>query len=397
MKRLSSLKTDEVSLVGKGANKKKFLIYKNSEGKPMPTPAQEIQNLINKVDPKVMANVEKVVKGMKIKKFEAEEGKDKAEKEHGSDMLPGKDSAAHKDGAGAGLSDRAQAALKAVARIIAPFKDELSDDHMDAVQDAVGIHSDKTEDGVGKDHMAAIPEGVSDEHHAEALDMAKKAYGAHLEKMGYRKYPDQQPENTNKSKHGLEDDDDDDEDGEDDVDKSAVTKSASLDLSAFPEKQRGQLELIFKANNELAEKNKELVQKADKLEKAIADRDAKDEHREIVQKAEEFTHLGLPKEEIIEQLKDAKKMGEKSYARVCKSFETLNVQSKESGLFKELGSRQGGTGVGDAEAKLERLVDTVVQKSEGGMSRAAIYDEVLKTDEGKKLYAEMKRNRPGGI
>ena len=412
MRELSDLDPFEVSLVDEGANKKKFLIYKSRKGNQMPrAERQSIRDMINSVDAKTMGRVEKVIKSMHP-----------IEKESG-DMEPKKDSSVFKeDGVckedmSAPISDRAQAALKAVARILAPFKDELHDGHMDAVQHEIGmkkspehesVHEGKLPE-VGEHDLAekakAYPEKVKEEHHAEAVGMAKKAYAEHLEKMGYRKYEDPSLEDANgevnKGKHDdMEEEDEDEDEAEIEkgahVSKTSVNKSA-VDLSSFPKEQRKQLEMIFKANADLQAQNKELVQKAANLEKAVADRDAKEKEREFVAKAASFTHLGIPTEEVVESLRDAAKVGQKSYERVCKQFATISEQNRNGGLFKELGSRLPDNGSLDAEMRLEKLVDSVVQKADTKVSRAEIYEQVIQSNEGARLYAEMKSKRPGGI
>lgn len=405
MKRLYDLTPAEVSLVGKGANKKKFLIFKSDKGnKSMPQADQEIRNLVNAVSPQTMAKVEKILKTMKVKKADG-------------DMAPKKDSAVFKethnvthDGESdrAPLSDRAQAALKAVARILAPFKDEISDDHLDAVQQEVGIAGEepahKGDDGEGggdegHEHIqmdVAYPEGVEEEHHIGALNSAKKAYMSHMEKMGYRKYPDEQM--AQKNKHGIVEDseegDDDDDEGEE-VGKTAVKKSA-IDLSAFQPNQRAQLEMIFKSNTELAEQNKELVKKNATLETEIkAERDSR-LLKDFEERAKGFKHLSANSGELAVVMKS---MSEKDPEGLKKMEAVLKAADAQialgADLFSERGSRQSGGNLNDADAQLERLVDSVVQKSDGSKTREMIYEEVLKTKEGKRLMAETIRTSAG--
>lgn len=441
MKKLSGLEVNEVSLVGKAANKKKFLIFKNREGVKMPNVSREIQNLINSVDPKLMEKVAKKVKTFKVGKAVAEEGKDSMVGKDG-DMMPRKDSAAYKDmNAGDGgadhqvsahggsadhqdtapLSERAQAALKAIARIAAPHKDELHAGHLGSVGQEVGLKAapkaapmaapdkatndpDAPQGSTVEMGQMAIPEGVSEEHHMAALEKAKGAYGESLQKMGYRQYPDPSLEETNameKSKHGLEDDEDEDDEGED-VGKTAVGKSARPELSAFSKEQKAQLETVFKANTELAVANKELVKKNADLEKEIkTERDAR-VLKEFEAKASTFKHLGANTQELAEVMKSLSETNPKALEKIESVLKSNDEQLRVAamsggGLYGEIGSRQGAGGAGDAEAKLDRLVDSVVSKSDGNLSREQIYDEVLKSKEGKALYREMKQTRKGGI
>lgn len=382
MKRLYNLEPNEVSLVPRGANKKKFLIHKSKEGKPMPTPTQELRELVKNVDPAVMLNVEKVVKAMKSK---AEKG------------------ATATGGDSQDLSDRAQAALKAVARILSPFKDEISDAHMDAVQNEVGIEA--PDDKTPKDEIEMsmdMPDGVEKDHHDEAMGMAKSSYMQHMEKMGYRKYPDQQPK-VGSEKGVMKDEDGDDEEEEEDSSVSKVAKSeGALDLSAFPVGQRAQLEAIFKSHADLTQENKTLVEKTANLEKEL--KVERDERvlKQFQEKTRGLTHLGADSEELAVVLKSLNDSNPESMAKIEAVLKAANEQVRVAaatgGLFSERGSSQGRTGGGNsAQDKLEALVDATVQKSDGNKSREQIYEDVLKTAEGKRLYTEYKGARKGGI
>lgn len=413
MRKLSDLEAHEVSLVPRGANKKKFLIFKSQRGNTMPR--SEIVDLINAVDPKTMARVEKAVKSMKIKK------------EHGGDMMPRPDSAAYKDAGSdrqvtdnglshthAPLSDRAQAALKAVARILAPFKDEINDGHLDAVQSEVGIDPDvdqatpSDDDETQKNYddiemSVAYPQEVEEEHSAEALKLAKKAYGEHLEKMGYRKYPDPSLESTNASKHIGKDadmDDEDDDEEEESVGKNINKSADALDLTAFPKNQRAQLEAIFKANNDLVQVNKALVQKTADLEKRLEVERNDRVLKGFKEKARGFKHLGVDTDElavVMKSLAESEPSGYEKIEAILKSAdEQLRVnKSFNGGIYGEMGTKASNAGGGDPGARLDALVDSVVAKSEG-KTREQVYEEVLKSKEGKRLYAEYKASRPHG-
>lgn len=384
MKKLYALETREISLVPKGANKKKFLVFKSHKETTMPKSSAA----------------------------------SKAVAKDAGDLPPKKDSAAlkaaeydpnkpmdHEDGAAynAPLSDRAQAALKAMSRIAAPHKGELKPEHIEQAMKDAGMGDGGAED---VSMQFAIPEGVSDEHHMAAMEKAKKkamkAYNKTLHKLGTRKYPDEQP--AVKAAGGPKKDEKDDE--EDCVDKSGVAKTETnheeesvsntkihkMDLSVFSDAQKHQLEGVFKAFDE---RTKELVQKNDALNTELKKRDEAEKQREYVAKAESLASLGLPQDEIVETLKDAAKLGEASYARVVKQYETLNSQAKAGGLFKELGTR-GGNGAIDAEAQLDRLVDSIVQKSDGKRTKEELYAEALDSKEGQALYAQFKHGRKGG-
>lgn len=400
MKKLYDLDPAEVSLVPRGANRKKFLIFKSRKGSGMAA-NQEIQNLVNMVHPETMAKVEKIVKTF-CKKADG-------------DMPPRKDSAVFKEPHGAGeeepmnepLSERAQAALKAIARIMSPFKDELTSDHVGAVAHEVGLGGSKTEaadeatpEDEELEHMdksfEAVPEGVEEEHHAEALNMARKSYGEHLKKMGYRKYPDAEMQQKMKSKSAdMQDEDDEDED---ETEGESVGKiSKSLDLSAFPKGQRSQLEQVFKSHNALARENKEQISKIGELQEELKFEKDLRLKKEYLEKAKSFKHLGANTEKLATVLKTLAEKDVDAFKEVEAVLKAADRQIAVGGsLYGEIGTR-GTSDATDPEARLNALVESVVAKADGSKSRHEIYEQVLKTAEGKRLYGEYKNSRNGGI
>jgi hypothetical protein len=355
MKRLKALDVDEISLVDIGANKKKFLVFKSKSGSNKMSLKNVIKSLRVKKAAPDMEEEEK--KKEAAKKAKEDEEKEAAKKAAEGDMLPGKDSAVHK------VSEGAEAALKAIARILTPFKDELKGEHIEQALKEVGIGkapAAAAEEGApNKDEelkkLFAIPEDVKEEHAAEALSKAQEAMGSHLEKLGYRKYGDEQI--SEKAKE------------EDEVHKAKYEK-------------------IQKAHTDLIKKNADLEAKIKDIEK-------KECEKEIVQKAASFTKLGLKQEDVVEVLRAAKEMSPKHYETVCKHYTALNEQAKCGSLFAELGSGLANTGASEAEAKIDAAVNEIVKKS--GKSQAECYTDFIQSDEGKKLYAEMKQNRPNGI
>lgn len=401
MKRLYDLDPAEVSLVPRGANRKKFLVFKSHKGNMMAKKDsdREIRALIDGVSPETMKKVEKILKTMTKKSAgDMPPRKDSAtfkEEEHGMD-----EHEEHKQP----LSERAQAALKAVARIMAPFKDELTSDHVGAVAHEVGLggaHTEPADEKTPHDEQVAekdlgtdaIPENVEEEHHAEALALARKAYGEHLSKLGYRKYPDAEMQQKSA------DDENESEDDEEEESVGKVAKSAgTLDLSAFPKEQRSQLESVFKAHQELVATNKEQVRKIADLEKELShERDLR-VTKEFTERAQGFKHLGANTEKLAKVLKTLAATDEDAFKEVESVLKTADRQLGTAGLFGERGSKLSRSGDAvTAEDKLQALVDQVVEKSGHEMTSEQAYEKVLKTTEGKRLYAEYKSNRPGGI
>lgn len=396
-KRLTELEPAEVSLVTRGANKRKFLVYKSQKGNP--GMKKEILDLIAKADPKALKKVEAV-----IKEYCAE----KADTAAGALQNPSNQQA--------GPSERAIAALKAAARILTPFKEEVGGELLQKVMSAAGMQQAKepatiSEGGsVGATQTSKSatqsPEPIKDEHMVVAMKAAEDAMKESLAKLGYQKYPEGKLQMKALDKKTEEED----EDEADDVSKSAtVSKSqegetkvaeqvlkadGSLNLDAIPKEARGAIEHIFKAQQELVKKNAD-------LSKELEDRKAAEEKREIVAKADSFTHLGLAKDEVIATLTDARKLGSESYIRVCKQFETLSEQGRTSGIFSEIGSDlpgEAGGPTGDgAWAKIEKAAQGYVAKSGEKLSKEAGLDSFLQTAEGQRMYADYKAGRKGGI
>lgn len=318
----------------------------------------------------------------------------------------------------AGLDEATQAALKAVVRILVPFKDKISPVLLDEVLELAGFAGDEGdemggedavgkldgvegEDAVGKGTIIGnpgdvskgfraiparvesededvLPSGVKKSHFHEAVKSGNTAYNEHLEKLGYEKYPMAEMAQKNHDGQPVE------------KRKGEQVAKSGTDLSRVDPKTRAQIDQIF-------ETNKELVAKNASLEARVAAGEAETRRKELVAKASGWTHLGLPQGDVLAQLLLADKAGKESLELVCKNFEAVNAQAKAGGLFGEVGSSQAGGGAGDPWAKIEALAGAYVAKASGKVSKADAVSAVLETDEGKKLYAEHQAARPKGI
>jgi hypothetical protein len=267
-----------------------------------------------------------------------------------------------------------------------------------------------------KEHMAAIPEevlsdmkdvlkskmnkGMDEEddgdemekaikaHMDDAFSEAGKAYKAHLEKLGYRKYPDAEVRMKSVAKDIKQVDvsEENHEHGEaQSMDKNVLK---SLDLSKVDPKVKTALEAVFKAN-EVA------VAKAAKLEGELkAERDARRD-KEFVEKAAKL-NVGGKTEDIAKILKTLADSSPEQAAALEAILKGAGEQIKKGELFKEAGSGAGGTLPGhDAWGKIEALAAGLVEKSAEKISKADAIDAVLKTAEGKRLYDEYMSAKPG--
>lgn len=408
--RLTQPETDEISLVPRGANRRRFLILKKSEEKKVADPAANLSDMIAKADPSVMSKVDQCIKAHMAKAVPPTPvtGATPPQNPPLAVVEPAEGAAGvKKDGppAEAPVMDaQAQAAVKAVVRILLPFKDKVSPDLLFEVLDAAGFQltgqdEEATEDGgMGDDgeiemSFHAIPamvesekedvldDGVKKSDFHAAVQKANDVYKECMKAAGYEKYPS--AEMAKKNSDG----------------KTVATKgeqvaksgTAQPDLSQVDPATRAKVEQIFKSQQELITKNSD-------LEKRLSDRDAADRRRELVQKASTFTHLGLPQDDLVEQLVVADKAGKEALERVVKSFTTLNEQAKASNLFQEVGSSGSGGGTGDnAWGKIETLAKGIVQKSTQGLTHAQAVDMVLNSPEGQALYKQHQQSRKDGI
>lgn len=408
-------------------------------------PHEELHQMISKTDPMVMKKVDEMLKSHGVQK--APEGAAPAPTEPAGHEQPadpgGTDGGEHApegEHAGGQLPEQAHAAVKAIVRIASPFKGKIPPLLMHQILDAAGFELTSPESGDGHEvegdpgaihigdghkeasHMA-IPEKIESEendvlkfkvgkkkfgaedgeddededdgeehevkksHMGEAAKAANAVYKEHMEKLGYRKYPDAEMamkvKKTKMAKHTLEK-------GEH-VSKAAPGTAQNLPMDAAT---RRQFELVAKSNKELVEKN-------DRLEKRVAAQEAQVREKEIVAKAASWQHVALPQDEIVATLKDADKIGKESFERICKNFDTLNEQGRTSNLFSERGSNLSTAGGGNSSetawAKIEAAAKGVVAKSGTKMSDAEAVESFLKTAEGQKMYAEYKSGRKDGI
>lgn len=380
MQELFNLEPAEVSLVTKGANKKKFLIFKSANGGVMPN-AKEIIEMMRKSDPAAMAEIEEVVKAMP------------------GDPAGGVESL---------MDPKVAMALKAIARILLPFKDQITYDQICEVLQAIGIPMDSAFDDTNDDPTLddidnedpdnmeeELDPNITKEHMEEANKAASDAYCGYMKKMGFEKYPTP-PNNAGdpvnkKNKVKKNDKPISPESGKEDlVEKAAIIKAdGSLDLSAVPEAVRPAVELIYKGQQDA-------VKKAADLETQLkVERDER-VSKEMSAKADSWKHLGLPKEDVIKSLHEAHANGKESFERVCKMFDASNAQVEKSALFKEIGSNREGTKGDGSWQTIEKAALGFVEKSGQKMSAAEAVTKFLDTPEGSKMYGEYKAER-GGI
>lgn len=364
MKRLTNLEPAEVSAVKRGANKRKFMVFKSTEKMSR----DEMLKSIMGADPKIMAKVEKVLKSMADEPSEQGEGT---------------------------LSPRAQTALKAVVRILLPFKDEISDEALDTVLTEAGFRFNDEHENAGEQMseagkkeggMMGIPakaDGVSAEHHSAAVGEAEKAYKAHIGKLGY---PAAEPKMKSAGQEGEMEASGEKDDLQGKAEKSAVGKSAETDLSKLPK----EVQAIYKSNISL-------VQKVGEVEKQLKEERTERRRKEFIAKASTYKHYTGDRAELAEHMMELSDVSPKLFEAFEKNLEAVESQKVaiSKSTFSEIGSSLASQGT--TWEKIEQSAMGWVQKSGEKVTKEEAVAKFLGTPEGQKLYNEHQTQRPGGI
>jgi hypothetical protein len=395
-KKLYNLRPREISMVDDPANMKPILVLK---GKRSMTDMEAMRQAIAQTDPNIIGAADATIEAI-------------AKAASAGMMAQG----AQVDGYG-GLSDQAQAALKAVARLLAPYKDEISDADMDALQDSLGMAQAPNSDA---DDSAPVPPPPMPMQApqvpgspAQAMSRApgpprapmlppqlrvRKAAQTMMDKG--KKEP---PDDADEKEMETDDAEADDKKVTDSKTKPYKSKSGGVmaDSETKVEKSAdGKLEEIFKRAAALEAQNQELVAKSAQLESELAVEREDRLQREYLVRAEEYRGLGDPASvaKVLKSMHGASDEAQKEFEAVLKAA-NQRVRATEAfggSLFSESGSRLGGNTGGSALGKLDALVDSQVSKSTG-KSREQIYAEIMKSAEGKALYRQSEAEAGRGV
>ena len=161
------------------------------------------------------------------------------------------------------------------------------------------------------------------------------------------------------------------------------TSQDDLNLASVPEEVRAQVEDLWKAN-EVA------VKKAEELEAVLkAERDER-LTKEYIAKAEaEYGNIpGHSAEDLGPMLKSLNAHDAEMAEKLEGLLKTMSQVLEKSEVFAEAGVTTPDTGTGKSpEAQLDQLAKQY-SNDNPGVSYAKSYDLVLKSDEGRRLYAE---------
>lgn len=445
MRRLKNLDVHEVSLVGKGANGKKYLIIKSQTGEAMPanTPAPVAEKLLAafaRIPKEKIEAIQLVAKSARARVRKADGEADEAAADAG-------------DGA---LSSDAQDALRAAFRMLAPWSEELTPDVMGDFTDALGVAADeadeapdaeagddvgKAEDAEDKDD-AGVTKAEGEDDKAEQDAKASKSAEGEEEEDGVAKADVEQDDEQDGKAQKADDAPAEDEAGvtkadgmpdfadaaPDDIEqamaaarqayaeamkqrglkeaaaksvdgpgikeaeedevlaKSAVAKSLLSGLSA---KERAALEPVLKSHESrfvaLEAAHRELIEKSATLQRDV-------QRREFIAKAaKQYPALGRPEElgDAMMRLHQRDPEGLASWEAIMKAANAQAMAGGAEGMFGELGTSLGNSAGGSAQAELDAILDSRVEKSAGSRTREQIESDFYRTPVGKSLYARI--------
>lgn len=184
------------------------------------------------------------------------------------------------------------------------------------------------------------------------------------------------------------------------------------DLSGVEdETQRSFYATVLKSLDDAHDENKKLGDRLEKSETRAVDLEGKLTEKELVAKAEsDFSHIAKA-EELTPILRAAKEhFDDATFEKLEKVLKTADARIETGDLFAELGRsadpvikaaiRKGEAidSGGDAWEKIEELAKAIVEKSgDEPLSKEQAIDRVLKTAEGRALYAEYLAESRGGV
>lgn len=404
MKKLSDLKAHEVSLVKRGANKKPFLVLKNDRGESMAQAKPHMQfkltaDQAEAEDAFIERCMSRVIKA---------------------------------DGASP-LSDRAQAALKAVYRILLPFKAEITDADIDELAETIGVgQADESDAPTDSDDVVAEDEEVAqsadqDKDKDQGDEMANKADDQ--DKPAFLKAADVKAEDHQaamkaakeayKKALGATNKAADDESEESDKKEDGVTKSADItkspDWASLPAQVRAHFESVTKSAD--AEK-RAWIEKSAGLEARVRKMEDEKEmagYQAIVKS--ELRGLSLDVDKTCKVMKSLASVGPEELEGYVSHLRSLNEQVKVNksfesagGLFGSAGQSAGAAHSGQissyassesgAQAKADELAKQYqashVAKADGtSMSFNDAYAAIMATPQGVDLYEQITRESRG--
>ena len=165
---------------------------------------------------------------------------------------------------------------------------------------------------------------------------------------------------------------------------------------------------VLKSLDDTKAANDKLSERVEKAEGENADLKAQLVERDLVAKAEtEFSHVAKA-EELTPILKAAKEAFDaETFEKLEDVLKAANAKIETGDLFKEirdtpavkdaLAKSAALAPAGDAWAKIEELAKNVIEKADGPLTQEQAVDRVLKSEEGRELYAQYLVESHGGV
>jgi|GEM_PF-5873206 len=148
--------------------------------------------------------------------------------------------------------------------------------------------------------------------------------------------------------------------------------------------ERAKLEGVIKVEQE----------KRELIEKNLAEEREQRVTREWIAKAAAYADLPTTAADFGPVLKEAaEKLQPETFTKLETVLKAANEIARQSALLGEFGRIGVVGGGGDAFEAIEKLADGLVQKSTDGLTKQQAIDRVLKTAEGKQLYAQYEREQ----
>ena len=349
--RLTDLQAQEVSIVARGANKKRFLVVKEAETEdkifevldtPLKDEDQNLTEILKGMDVEgqvVLKTAYRLLTGFKNKL--SPESLIKLTKQVGIELPLQKEPPPKDEPLGKNQGE-------AITKLIGKRK--------------IGVKLLSKTAGVEESVMKHVLEGGPPIQDPEAIESLAELLGTETEKLTFKK-------EGGKPVHKS---------------GSVFKEDGSLNQDAIPEDSREIVNVIFKQQQETA---RELA----KIKK-------ENKHKDAVVKAATFKHIaGEKPEDLANTLMEAKEnLSAEAYSELEATLQKADQQLEESDLFKETG-RSGenndnnsvNDNVGPTTAKLLKKAQALVEKSENKVDLATAINKVLKDD--KSLYAEYKK------
>lgn len=323
-------------------------------------------------------------------------------------------------GDAAPLDERAQAALKAVARILTPFADQLTEDDMAEMMAEVGIIDGDDEDGDDGDaeDVDATDVGVTPADNTTLLVQRSAADNTQKDdSMADNAKPWEKDDMKKADAPSLPAQ----AEGVSDADYRAATKAA---LDAFKAAVSDNSTATEKAaddddkdeDKDKAEKSvaksagvsaayAAVIAKSASLEARIREMEDEREMKGYAEQLRAFSNLSIDVAKTARTLKTLAAHDRSAHddylAQLRSSNEQLRInKSSPGGLYGSSQSHHGqqtqASGNGSAEQELETMVNNYVAKS-GSSDKGAAWAAVLKTPEGLAAYEKSALERKGGV